>query len=359
MILRIRSIFSFWRIKRRQDRSEKGGNLQRQGGNHPGDGFSGLSRTGKADPRRTAGVLKDGKRGTEALAAFAVGHSGQGVEPEAPRTRRSAGFDGLDLSGFDFCSLAFENCSFMAKRWTAHTSPKRSIVISARRRASRHISLRSTAAGLQTPNSAKPTSAAILMAATSPRPGSITASFREFLGLSRDEAAIRPRASVYEGRPARLRVRNSTSRSTVRTSTKPDLADFAFKGCHLKDAREFRKYTEQPRTCFQWPQTCVTATSQMLLLPARPGQSRPHWGNARRGRFDECQPAGCNDQAQRAHAAQTVLLNCQQSAVTYRSQQMVASVQLIKALGGGWDITRLPAEKALGMKISVDDRARH
>jgi uncharacterized protein YjbI with pentapeptide repeats len=57
-------------------------------------------------------LLKDGKRGAEALAAIAVGHSGQGVEPEAPRLV-GARLDGLDLSRFDFCSLAFENCSFI------------------------------------------------------------------------------------------------------------------------------------------------------------------------------------------------------------------------------------------------------
>lgn len=40
-------------------------------------------------------------------------------------------------------------------------------------------------------------------------------------------------------------------------------------------------------------------------------------------------------------AAQAILLNDQQAAVTFREQQMVASVQLIKALGGGWDASKL------------------
>ena len=43
--------------------------------------------------------------------------------------------------------------------------------------------------------------------------------------------------------------------------------------------------------------------------------------------------------------AQTTLLNDQQTAVSFRMQQMVASVQLIKALGGGWDATRIPSPK--------------
>jgi NodT family efflux transporter outer membrane factor (OMF) lipoprotein len=38
--------------------------------------------------------------------------------------------------------------------------------------------------------------------------------------------------------------------------------------------------------------------------------------------------------------AQTVLLGNQQSAMNLRMQQMTASVQLIKALGGGWDVSQ-------------------
>lgn len=41
--------------------------------------------------------------------------------------------------------------------------------------------------------------------------------------------------------------------------------------------------------------------------------------------------------------AQTILLNDQETAVNFRMQQMVASVQLIKALGGGWDAVQLPS----------------
>ena len=46
-------------------------------------------------------------------------------------------------------------------------------------------------------------------------------------------------------------------------------------------------------------------------------------------------------------SAQTILLNDQQTAVNFRMQQMVASVQLIKALGGGWDSAQLPAPNRL------------
>jgi NodT family efflux transporter outer membrane factor (OMF) lipoprotein len=45
--------------------------------------------------------------------------------------------------------------------------------------------------------------------------------------------------------------------------------------------------------------------------------------------------------------AQTILLNDRQTAVSFRMQQMVASVQLIKALGGGWSAAALPSPKDL------------
>ena len=44
-------------------------------------------------------------------------------------------------------------------------------------------------------------------------------------------------------------------------------------------------------------------------------------------------------------AAQTALLTDQQAAVSFRAQQMVASIQLIKALGGGWDSSQIPPLK--------------
>jgi NodT family efflux transporter outer membrane factor (OMF) lipoprotein len=43
--------------------------------------------------------------------------------------------------------------------------------------------------------------------------------------------------------------------------------------------------------------------------------------------------------------AQTSLLSNKQSAVNLRIQQMTASVQLVEALGGGWDSTQLPTQK--------------
>jgi outer membrane protein TolC len=39
-------------------------------------------------------------------------------------------------------------------------------------------------------------------------------------------------------------------------------------------------------------------------------------------------------------------------------QQMVASVQLIKALGGGWDSAQIPSEKEVGSKIPAGSYAQ-
>jgi NodT family efflux transporter outer membrane factor (OMF) lipoprotein len=48
--------------------------------------------------------------------------------------------------------------------------------------------------------------------------------------------------------------------------------------------------------------------------------------------------------------AQTSLLTNQQTAVNLRVQQMTSSVQLIEALGGSWDTSQLPTEKAVARK---------
>jgi NodT family efflux transporter outer membrane factor (OMF) lipoprotein len=56
--------------------------------------------------------------------------------------------------------------------------------------------------------------------------------------------------------------------------------------------------------------------------------------------------------------AQTALLSDQQTAVNFQMQQMVASVQLIKALGGGWDSAQIPSAKEVGSKIPAGPSAK-
>ncbi len=50
--------------------------------------------------------------------------------------------------------------------------------------------------------------------------------------------------------------------------------------------------------------------------------------------------------------AQTTLLSNQQTAVNLRLQQMTSSVQLIEALGGGWNASQLPSPSALASSSS-------
>jgi NodT family efflux transporter outer membrane factor (OMF) lipoprotein len=54
--------------------------------------------------------------------------------------------------------------------------------------------------------------------------------------------------------------------------------------------------------------------------------------------------------------AQTTLLSNQQTAVNLRMQQMTASVELVEALGGGWDITHLPSAKELMAKAPPNSK---
>jgi NodT family efflux transporter outer membrane factor (OMF) lipoprotein len=53
--------------------------------------------------------------------------------------------------------------------------------------------------------------------------------------------------------------------------------------------------------------------------------------------------------------AQTTLLNDQQTLASLHIQQMTASIQLVEALGGGWDRTQLPTPKQVSQKITKAD----
>ncbi len=50
--------------------------------------------------------------------------------------------------------------------------------------------------------------------------------------------------------------------------------------------------------------------------------------------------------------AQNTLLNDQQTLATVHTQQMTASVQLIEALGGGWDSTQLPSPAQVSQRLT-------
>ncbi len=56
-------------------------------------------------------------------------------------------------------------------------------------------------------------------------------------------------------------------------------------------------------------------------------------------------------------SAQTTLLSDQQTAVNLRISEMTAAVQLVQALGGGWDTTQLPAAASINTKGAQDQVA--
>jgi NodT family efflux transporter outer membrane factor (OMF) lipoprotein len=53
--------------------------------------------------------------------------------------------------------------------------------------------------------------------------------------------------------------------------------------------------------------------------------------------------------------AQTTLLSDQQTLASLHIQQMTASVSLIEALGGGWDLTQLPTPADVSKKLDKSD----
>jgi len=58
------------------------------------------------------------------------------------------------------------------------------------------------------------------------------------------------------------------------------------------------------------------------------------------------------DQYLNVLVAQTTLLNDQQTLSNLHTQAMTASVQLIEALGGGWDRSQLPTPAQVSQKVA-------
>ena len=55
--------------------------------------------------------------------------------------------------------------------------------------------------------------------------------------------------------------------------------------------------------------------------------------------------------------AQTTLLTDQQTAINVQIQEMTGAVQLIEALGGGWDVSQLPTPSEVSRTPSAADSA--
>ncbi len=137
-------------------------------------------------------------------------------------------------------------------------------------------------------------------------------------------------------------------------SVGPTLAETLF------DAGLRRATTEQYRAIYgqtvaNYRQTVLTAFQQvednlaaLRLLAQSTGQQDDAVAAASRGyREAYVRYRSGLDPYLNVLTAQTALLNARQQALSLRVQQMVSSVQLIKALGGGWKVSQMPTPSAL------------
>jgi NodT family efflux transporter outer membrane factor (OMF) lipoprotein len=140
-------------------------------------------------------------------------------------------------------------------------------------------------------------------------------------------------------------------------SVGPSLAETIFDaGLRKATVQQYRATYDQ--TVANYRQTALTAFQQVednlaaLRILSQDIDQQDAAVQAARRSFQEAEvryKAGL-DPYLNVITAQTVLLTYQQTAVSLRMQQMVASVQLIKALGGGWDSSQIPSEKEMGSK---------
>lgn len=129
-------------------------------------------------------------------------------------------------------------------------------------------------------------------------------------------------------------------------SVGPSLAETIFDG-GLRRATVQQYQASYDQTVANYRQTALTAFQQVednlaalrILSQAIEQQDSATESAARSLREAEARYQGGLDPYLNVIAAQSALLSSRQSAVNFRAQQMVAGVQLIKALGGGWDAT--------------------
>lgn len=133
-------------------------------------------------------------------------------------------------------------------------------------------------------------------------------------------------------------------------SVGPSLAETIFDGgLRRATVQQYRAAYDQ--TVANYRQTVLTAFQQVednlaalrILAQVIEQQDSATESAARSLREAEVRYQAGLDPYLNVITAQTVLLNDQQAGVTFREQQMVASVQLITALGGGWDASQMTA----------------
>jgi NodT family efflux transporter outer membrane factor (OMF) lipoprotein len=143
-------------------------------------------------------------------------------------------------------------------------------------------------------------------------------------------------------------------------SVGPALAETLFDG-GLRKATVQQFQASYDATAANYRQTVLTAFQQVednlsalrILAQVIEQQDSAVQSDARSLKEAEVRYRAGLDPYLNVIAAETVLLTDQQASVTFRAQRMVASVQLIKALGGGWDVSQIPSDRELGAKSAL------
>jgi len=91
----------------------------------------------------------------------------------------------------------------------------------------------------------------------------------------------------------------------------------------------------------------VRILSQQMLQQEQAAQSAQQFVDLEMARYETGVDPYVN-----VVTAQTTLLSDQQTLASLHVQQMTASVQLIEALGGGWDVTQLPTPAQVSKKLT-------
>ena len=149
-------------------------------------------------------------------------------------------------------------------------------------------------------------------------------------------------------------------------SVGPALAQTIFDG-GLRRATVQQSQASYEQTVANYRQTVLTAFQQVednlaalrILATVTEQQDSAVESAARNLQIAEVRYKAGIDPYLNVLAAQTALLTGQQAAVAFRMQQMVASVQLIIALGGGWDVSQIPSPQELGRRISNGSSDKH
>jgi NodT family efflux transporter outer membrane factor (OMF) lipoprotein len=109
-------------------------------------------------------------------------------------------------------------------------------------------------------------------------------------------------------------------------------------------------YRQTVLTAFQQVEDYLAATrilSQQILKQQEAAQSAQEYLKLETARYE----TGIDPYVNLV-TAQTTLLTDQQTLTTLHIQEVTASVQLIEALGGGWDVTQLPTPAEVSKKLT-------